>query len=60
MERAVPTLQLTRASVYAARHQPPNSLHSPLFYPDIEETLVVGVPALAYVAMDLLKPGDNK
>jgi hippurate hydrolase len=45
-----------RLDEFAARHQPPNSLHSPLFYPDIEETLVVGVPALAYVAMDLLKP----
>ena len=49
-----------RLDEFAARHQPPNSLHSPLFYPDIEETLVVGVPALAYVAMDLLKPGDSK
>jgi hypothetical protein len=35
-------------------------LHSPLFYPDIEETLKTGVPTLAYVAMDLLKPGDSK
>src|SRR3954468_14161416 len=49
-----------RLDEFAARHQPPNSLHSPLFYPDIEETLAVGVPALAYVAMDLLKPGDGK
>jgi amidohydrolase len=48
-----------RLNEFAARHQPPNSLHSPLFYPDIEETLVVGVPALAYVAMDLLKRGDS-
>jgi amidohydrolase len=49
-----------RLDEFAAKHQPPNSLHSPLFYPDIEETLVVGVPALAYVAMDLLKPSDSK
>lgn len=49
-----------RLDEFAARHQPPNSLHSPLFYPDIEETLAVGVPALAYVAMDLLKPAKNK
>jgi hypothetical protein len=27
-----------------------------LFYPDIEETLKTGVPTLAYVATDLLKP----
>jgi amidohydrolase len=49
-----------RLDEFAARHQPPHSLHSPLFYPDIEETLAVGVPALAYVAMDLLKPSDSK
>jgi hippurate hydrolase len=48
-----------RLDEFAARHQPPTSLHSPLFYPDIEETLTVGVPTLAYVAMDLLKPGRN-
>jgi amidohydrolase len=45
-----------RLDEFAARHQPPDSLHSPRFYPDIDETLTVGVPALAYVAMDLLKP----
>ena len=28
-----------RLDEFAAKHQPPNSLHSPLFYPDIEETL---------------------
>lgn len=44
-----------RLDEFAAKHQPPNSLHSPLYYPDIEETLTVGVPALVYVAMDLLK-----
>jgi hypothetical protein len=49
-----------RLDEFAARHQPPHSLHSPLFYPDIEKTLAVGVPALAYVAMDLLKPSDSK
>jgi hippurate hydrolase len=49
-----------RLDEFAAKHRPPNSLHSPLYYPDIEETLVVGVPALAYVTMDLLKPGNSK
>ncbi len=49
-----------RLDEFAAQHQPPNSLHSPLFYPDIEETLTVGVPALSYVAMDLLKRADAK
>ena len=41
-------------------HVPPNSLHSPLFYPDIEESLTVGVPAMVVVAIDLLKPADAK
>ena len=45
-----------RLDEFAARHQRPTSLHSPLFYPDIEETLTVGIPATAFVAMDLLKP----
>jgi amidohydrolase len=45
-----------RLDEFAARHQPPNSLHSALFYPDIEESLAVGVPALVYVTQDLLKP----
>jgi len=49
-----------RLDEFAAKHQPPDSLHSPRFYPDIEETLTVGVPALSYVAMDLLKPADGK
>jgi amidohydrolase len=49
-----------RLDEFAAKHQPPNSLHSPLFYPDIEDTLKTGIPALAYVAMDLLKPGHSK
>jgi amidohydrolase len=44
-----------RLDEFAARHQPPTSLHSPLFYPDIEETLSAGVPAMVYVATELLK-----
>lgn len=35
-----------RLDEFAARHMPPSSLHSPLFYPDFEEALVTGVPAL--------------
>ena len=50
----------TRLDEFAARHRPPTSLHSPLFYPDIEETLKTGVPTLAYVAMDLLKPANRR
>ena len=49
-----------RLDEFAAKHQPPTSLHSPLYYPDIEETLSTGVPGLAYVAMDLLRPMGDK
>ncbi|HEX5471362.1 MAG TPA: amidohydrolase [Lacipirellulaceae bacterium] len=45
-----------RLDVFAAKHEPPTSLHSALFYPDIEETLAVGVPSMVYIATDLLKP----
>jgi hippurate hydrolase len=37
-----------------AERQEPLSLHSPLYYPDIRESLSVGVPAMASVAIDLL------
>ena len=36
-----------RLDEFAAQKVPPPSLHSPLFYPDAEETLTVGVPAMA-------------
>jgi hypothetical protein len=49
-----------RLDEFAAKHQPPNSLHSPLYYPDIDDTLKTGIPALTFVAMDLLKPGEGK
>jgi len=34
----------------------PRSLHSPNFYPDIEQTLITGVTATASAALGLLKP----
>jgi hippurate hydrolase len=43
-----------RLDEYAAQKVPPVSLHSPVFYPDIEEALAVGMPAMASVALDLL------
>ena len=43
-----------RLDEFAAKHIPPNSLHSPLFYPDIEETLTMGVPAMVVCVTDLL------
>jgi hippurate hydrolase len=49
-----------RLDEFAARQVPPNSLHSPLFYPDIEETLTTGVPATIAIATDLLMPESKK
>jgi hippurate hydrolase len=43
-----------RLDAFKAEGQPPHSLHSPLYYPDIAETLAVGVPAMTTVALDLL------
>jgi len=43
-----------RLDEFADRNEPPPSLHSPLYYPDAAETLTVGVPAIASVAIDLL------
>jgi hippurate hydrolase len=45
-----------RLDEFTARGVPPLSLHSPLYYPDIAETLAVGVPAMTAVALDLLAP----
>jgi hippurate hydrolase len=45
-----------RLDEFTARGVPPLSLHSPLYYPDIAETLAVGVPAMTTVALDLLSP----
>jgi amidohydrolase len=43
-----------RLDEFTAKHIPPSSLHSPLFYPDIEETLTMGVPAMVVCVTDLL------
>jgi amidohydrolase len=48
-----------RLDEFAAKHVPPNSLHSPLFYPDIEETLAMGVPAMVTCVTELL-PAKSK
>jgi amidohydrolase len=48
-----------RLDEFAARNQPPPSLHSPVFFPDVAEALAVGVPAMASVAMDLLPPAGS-
>ncbi len=49
-----------RLDEFAAKHVPPNSLHSPLFYPDIEETLATGVPAMVTCVTELLPPTESK
>lgn len=45
-----------RLAHYEEQGQQPPSLHSPLFYPDAEETLITGVTAMASAALELLKP----
>lgn len=43
-----------RLDEFAAKKVPPHSLHSPLYYPDIEETLEMGVPAMVACVTELL------
>jgi len=45
-----------RLARYKEAGQQPPPLHSAQFYPDIEETLVTGVTAMASAALELLKP----
>jgi hippurate hydrolase len=46
----------SRLDEFAARKEPPPSLHSPRFYPDAEAGLRVGIPAMIAIAEDLLPP----
>jgi hippurate hydrolase len=46
-----------RLDEFAAKKVPPSSLHSAQFYPDIEETLSMGVPAMVTCVTELLPPG---
>jgi hippurate hydrolase len=48
----------SRLDEFKARDQPPPSLHSPIFYPDAEAALRVGVEAMVAIALDLL-PRDT-
>jgi hippurate hydrolase len=45
-----------RLARYQQLGQSPPSLHSPLYYPDYEETLVTGITAMASAALELLAP----
>jgi hippurate hydrolase len=49
-----------RLDKYNTEHKLAPSLHSPLFYPDAEEALRVGIPAMISIALDLLPPQDNR
>lgn len=49
-----------RLDEFKAKKVPPNSLHSPLYYPDIEETLAMGVPAMVACVTELLPPKASK
>lgn len=44
-----------RLKRYEQLGQIPPSLHSPLFYPDVEDTLKTSVPAMSEAAIELLK-----
>ena len=43
---------------YEQLEQAPPSLHSPLFYPDVEDALKTSVPAMSEAAIELLQPQD--
>jgi hippurate hydrolase len=45
-----------RLKRYKQLGQSPPSLHSPLYYPDIEVTLITGVSTMVSAALELLKP----
>jgi amidohydrolase len=47
-----------RLNEFKTRDGPPPSLHSPLYYPDAEASLRVGVPAMVAAALELLPPAD--
>lgn len=45
-----------RLASFTERDLPPPSLHSPVFYPDVEDALLTSVPVMAAAALELLKP----
>jgi amidohydrolase len=47
-----------RLERYKQLGQVPPSLHSPLFYPDVEDALKTSVPAMSEAAIELLKRDD--
>jgi hippurate hydrolase len=49
------TVDPMRLARFEQLGQPPPSLHSPLYYPDAEETLVTGVHTMVSATLELLK-----
>lgn len=49
------TIDASRLERFAQLGQIPPSLHSPLYYPDAEPSLVTGITALSSAALDFLK-----
>ncbi len=45
-----------RLDRYKQLDQPPPSLHSPIFYPDVDEALITGVTTMSGAVLELLKP----
>jgi len=45
-----------RLDEYKAAGEQPPSLHSHLFYPDINTTLVTGISTMSSAVLELLKP----
>lgn len=50
------TVNKKRLEHYRQLNQVPPSLHSPMFYPDIKDTLRTGISTMASAVLELLKP----
>ena len=48
-----------RLDAYQAAGESPPSLHSPLFYPDAEATLLTGVNSMVAIVLELLAPASR-
>ena len=49
-----------RLEQYKLAGQPPPSLHSAVYYPDVEDTLKTGIMTMAGAVLELLKPGTAR
>ena len=52
------TVESARLRRFAQLDQPPPSLHSPLYYPDAEPSLITGITAMSSAALEVL--GEKK